>query len=142
MHLVLNMCHNTLHREYLPYLPVRCDGPQGPLDEPTFPPQRYPSPPGFWAESAKQVFYSCRTIKDLLKMCQERSALVETPLVGYSVYTAAFMGMYAQLFPHMDTENLLHSSQAGTASDASTGSLSEFRRVLKQMSSRLPMAVM
>jgi len=92
MHTVLLLCKLVLHREYVPFIPLRCAKPQGPLDPPIFPPDRYQVPPGFWEDSARQLFRSARELIDLLRTCQEWGVMMETPLVGFAVYTVAFIG--------------------------------------------------
>ena len=91
-----------LHREYVPFMPIRCKKPEGPLDPPLFPPDKYDVPPGFWEDSARECFKAAREIMDLVRTCQEWSALVETPIVGFAIYTVAFVGVYCINFPHMD----------------------------------------
>ncbi len=41
------LCEIVLHREYVPYAPVSCDRPSGPVDEPAFPKDRFDIPEGF-----------------------------------------------------------------------------------------------
>jgi hypothetical protein len=92
MHVVLLLCSIMLHREYVPFIPVRCSKPQGPLDPPLFPPQDYHIPPGFWEESARELFKSARDLVDLLRTCQEWGVLAETPIIGFAVYIVACIG--------------------------------------------------
>ncbi|KKY16278.1 putative c6 transcription factor [Diplodia seriata] len=91
-----------LHREYIPFIPLRSPKPQGPLDPPVFPSDEYAVPEGFWEQSARELFKSAREVIDLLRICQEWNVLVETPIVGFAAYTAAFTGVYAINFPWMD----------------------------------------
>jgi hypothetical protein len=93
LHCVLTLCKMMLHREYIPFAPLRCTKPQGPLDAPLFPPTQYNIPTGFWEESAKELFRSARDLMDLVQTCREWNALPETPIVGFAVYTVAFVGM-------------------------------------------------
>ena len=37
LHTLYSLCLIMLHREYIPFIPIRCEKPIGPLDEPTFP---------------------------------------------------------------------------------------------------------
>lgn len=96
-----------LHREYVPFIPIRCSKPEGPMDPPCFPPDRSDVPRGFWDESARECFKSARDIMDLVRTCQEWSALVETPIVGFAIYTVAFTGVYCINFPWMDPEGYM-----------------------------------
>jgi len=92
MHTVHLLCSIMLHREYVPFIPLRCSKPQGPLDSPLFPPDQYEIPPGFWDDSARECFKAARDLIDLLRTCQEYEVLVETPIVGFATYTVAFCG--------------------------------------------------
>lgn len=82
MHVVYFLSVIVLHRAYIPFLPLRCSEPVGPLDEPTFPRDKYTLPEGFWRDSAKELFRAARLMMDLVATCQERGVLVETPPVG------------------------------------------------------------
>ncbi|EED22139.1 C6 transcription factor, putative [Talaromyces stipitatus ATCC 10500] len=112
MHVVYFLSLIVLHRAYLPFLPLRCNEPVGPLDEPTFPREQYAVPDGFWRESTRELFRAARNMMDLVIACQERGVLVETPLVGFAIYNAAFMGIYAAHFSHMDVDGYLSPRQA------------------------------
>jgi hypothetical protein len=92
LHTTLLLCGIVLHRDYMPFLPLRCTKPQGPLDPPLFPADKYQTPPDWWEESAKDLFRSARDLINLLQTCKEWNVLVVTPLVGFAVYTAAFVG--------------------------------------------------
>lgn len=96
-----------LHREYVPFLPIRCSKPSGPLDPPTFPPEKYDVPPDFWRDSARECFKAARDVMDLVRSCQEWNALVETPIVGFTIYTVAFVGVYCINFPWMDPDGFM-----------------------------------
>ncbi|KAH0438375.1 C6 transcription factor [Colletotrichum camelliae] len=81
----------------------RISQPSGPLDEPTFPPEQVP--PGFWEESARELFGASKTVANVIELCEDR--LPHSPLVAFVIYTASFTGVYAQHFPRMDTEAYL-----------------------------------
>ncbi|KAI4867058.1 fungal-specific transcription factor domain-containing protein [Hypoxylon rubiginosum] len=100
LHMLRGLCLIMLHREYIPFVPIRCEKPQGPLDEPTFP----TSPDGFWVSSAEQVFKASREIVDLVEICQRKKKLPQSTIVLFAIWTAAFCGLYAKHFPQMDTE--------------------------------------
>ena len=87
---LLSLCTMVLHREWLPFIPLRCSKPEGPLDEPTFPSGSAPN--GFWEDSARHIFRSARVIMDIVRITSERQVLVESPQVGFAVWTAAFAG--------------------------------------------------
>lgn len=107
MHVVYFLSVIVLHRAYIPFLPLRCSEPVGPLDEPVFPADKANTPDGFWRDSARELFRAARQMIDLAVTCQERGALVENPLIGFAIYNAAFVGIYATHFPHMDQEGVL-----------------------------------
>ncbi len=64
--------------------------PEGPLDEPIFPPGS--APQGFWEDSARTIMKSAREIMEIVKVTSERQVLVESPMVGFAIWTAAFAG--------------------------------------------------
>lgn len=145
MHAVYFLSVIVLHRAYLPFLPLRCSEPIGPLDDPKFPREMYPVADSFWRDSTKELFRAARQMMDLVLTCQERGVLVETPLVGFAIYNAAFMGVYATHFSHMDLEGSLSSRRL--SSDAAGGGMVQpqlpTRRsldILREMRPRLKMA--
>ena len=68
LHTTLLLCGIVLHRDYIPFLPLRCTKPQGPLDPPLFPVDQYQTPPDWWEESAKDLFRSARVLINLLRV--------------------------------------------------------------------------
>lgn len=150
VHTVYSLCQVILHREYVPFIPIRCKKPEGPLDPPMFPPNKYHVPAGFWDDSARECFRSARDIMDLVRSCQEWNALVETPIIGFAIYTVAFVGVYCINFPWMDKDGYMctqPSSASAVRPDGSkTGESKGFEAARKalmmlgQMSSRLHMA--
>lgn len=100
LHMLGSVCQIMLHREYIPFIPIRCRKPVGPLDEPTFPEGRYEIPEHFWETSAEKVFKSARDIVDLIKLSRDK--LPMSSLVLFAIWTAAFDGIYAWHFRHMD----------------------------------------
>jgi hypothetical protein len=99
LHMLGSVCTIMLHREYIPFIPILCDKPVGPLDEPTFAPGQEPQ--GFWETSAEEIFRAARDIVDLAEICGNK--LPMSSLVLFAVWTAAFVGIYAFHFPHIDT---------------------------------------
>lgn len=101
-----------MHREYIPFLPLRINKPQGPLDPPVFPPEDPKTEtkglePGttisdWWEESAKEIFRCARGIMQIVNGLEEWNASVETPAVGFAVYMVGVSGVYAWSFPWMD----------------------------------------
>ncbi|KAI1207087.1 fungal-specific transcription factor domain-containing protein [Annulohypoxylon truncatum] len=105
LHMLRSVCLIMLHREYIPFVPIRCEKPEGPLDNPTFPKDKYGSPPeGFWIASAEHVFKAARDIIDLIDICQRKDKLPQSTIVLFAIWTAGFVGLYAEHFPQMDTE--------------------------------------
>ncbi|KAL2364170.1 hypothetical protein RJZ56_002931 [Blastomyces dermatitidis] len=114
IHILYFLSVIVLHRAYLPFLPLRCADPQGPLDEPCFPSDKYLVPEGFWRESARDLFKAARQLMELVKMCEERGVLMETPMVGFAIYNAALLGIYAAHFNQMDQEGYICSKPGST----------------------------
>lgn len=83
-----------LHREYIPFVPLRCTRPQGPLDAPLFPATETNAPYVFWEESAKELFRSARNLIDMVQTCYEWHVLPETPIVGFAIYSVALTGTF------------------------------------------------
>lgn len=144
MHAVYFLSVIVLHRAYIPFLPMRCTEPVGPLDEPTFPLDKHHTPEGFWRDSTRELFKAARQMMDLVVTCHERGVLVETPLVGFAIYNAAFVGVYAAHFSHMDQEGYMcsKSAPADTVTIGSQGQTQARRGldILREMRLRLKMA--
>ncbi|KAK4982734.1 hypothetical protein LTR50_007602 [Elasticomyces elasticus] len=107
VHAVYSLCQMILHREYIPFIPIRCSKPQGPLDPPLFPPSEFQIPPNFWEDSARECMLAARDLMGLVSICQEWNVLVETPIVGFALYTVAFIGVYCLNFPWMDPDGYM-----------------------------------
>jgi len=102
MHTLYMLSLIMLHREYIPFIPLRTKKPSGPLDDPKFPEDKYDIPPRFWQDSAKIMFTAARDIIRIVKTCQEDSAMPESPQIGFAIWQAAFVCIYGYYFPHMD----------------------------------------
>jgi len=105
LHMLGAICQIMIHREYLPFLPVRCARPEGPLDPPHLP----AAPPGFWLESAELVFKAAKDIAILIQLSGDK--LPHSALILFAVWTAAFVGLTALHFPHMDVNKHMHSDE-------------------------------
>ncbi|KAL4901877.1 hypothetical protein BDW74DRAFT_159097 [Aspergillus multicolor] len=125
----------ALHRSYIPFLPVRCTEPIGPLDEPV---DKTGMPEGFWRDSARELIAAARQLMDLVITCHEQGVLVENPLVGFAIYNAAFIGIYAAHFPHMDLDGLLGPVYRGDPQGPFQSR--KILSVLREMRPRLKMA--
>ncbi|KAH7031314.1 LOW QUALITY PROTEIN: uncharacterized protein B0I36DRAFT_374284 [Microdochium trichocladiopsis] len=108
-----------LHREYIPFVPIRCKGPEGPRDEPTFPRKEYEWPQGFWNESAEHVFRAAKDIVELIEICERKNRLPQSTLVLFGIWTAAFVGLYAHHFPQMDEKQHMRGEQILRKTDSS-----------------------
>jgi hypothetical protein len=134
----------VLHREYIPFIPLRCKCPIGPLDEPTFPREKYDIPIGFWEESAEEIFKAAKEIVDIVNANSKRWVSSESPQVAFAIWTAAFVGVYSRKFPYMDAAGHMNGenpdndfrASGETINDATSLAL----KTLTEMSSRLKMA--
>ena len=99
LHMLGAACRIVLHREYLPFIPLRCTRPSGPLDEadPSAARESY----GFWDDSAAEVFHAASVITSLVDICRDKLPI--SSIVLFAVWVASFMGVYASSFPHMDS---------------------------------------
>ncbi|KAJ5179855.1 hypothetical protein N7492_003065 [Penicillium capsulatum] len=145
MHVVYFLSVIVLHRAYVPFLPLRCHEPVGPLDEPLLPSDKASGvPDGFWRDSARELFKASRQMIDLVATCQSRGALVENPLVGFAIYHAAFVGVYGTHFSHMDPDGLLGAKPPPASHDSTQIGAVQARKaldILREMRPRLKMAV-
>ncbi|KAF2842165.1 hypothetical protein M501DRAFT_393702 [Patellaria atrata CBS 101060] len=149
MHTVLDLSGILLHREYVPCIALKCPkGPEGPLDNPKFTPKQLEGMPnGWWEQSAGDLFKAARRIVDLLRECQEYELLPETPIVAYAAHIVAFVGVYAQMFPHMDQAKAMfrgespygHNSGANSDTEPSP-EISAVLSILRYMAQRMTMA--
>jgi hypothetical protein len=141
LHTLYSLCQIILHREYIPFIPLRCEQPQGPVDEPTFPKEKYEIPSGFWEDSADTIFRAARDIVEIVRTCQDCNALPESPQIGFAVWQAAFVCVYAAHFRHMDTNNYLHPHEGQANGDSGSGGYDAVTvKILKDLIPRLKMA--
>jgi hypothetical protein len=142
LHTLYFLCLIVLHREYIPFIPIRCEKPVGPLDEPTFPKEKYKIPEGFWEESAQGIMKASRDIIRIVGVCQENDALPESPQIGFAVWQAAFVCVYAAYFPRMDTARWLTNEgvDRGNRDEMKTNGFPGLtKRLLGEMAPRLKM---
>ncbi|KAF4928719.1 putative transcriptional regulatory protein [Colletotrichum viniferum] len=107
LHMLGALCRIMLHREYIPFIAIKCEKPIGPLDEPVFDPAIVPD--DFWYRSAEQVFKAAREIIDLIRTCRDK--LPQSSLVIFAIWQAAFVGIYARHYPQLDTEKHMVSDE-------------------------------
>ncbi|WYZ45174.1 hypothetical protein EsH8_VIII_000490 [Colletotrichum jinshuiense] len=143
LHMLGALCRIMLHREYIPFIALKCQQPVGPLDEPVFDPAVVPD--CFWERSAEQVFKAGREITDLISTCRDK--LPHSSLVIFAIWQAAFVGIYARHYPHMDTANHMVSEEeiqeraSGTISDITqTGNTGVAFQALSKVSPYFGMA--
>jgi hypothetical protein len=110
MHTLYSLCLILLHREYFPFIPLACKGPNGPLDEPTFPPSKFPPPKDFWKDSAETVFKAAKDIIEIVTTLRDENALPESAQIGFAVFQAGFVCIYSSHFGNMDTARYVHPS--------------------------------
>ncbi|KAF4496407.1 transcriptional regulatory [Fusarium agapanthi] len=85
LHMLASVSHIVLNREYLPFLPLQCRGPRGPIVNQTvlnFAPDR------FWEESAEDIFQPSRNIIDLVGLSKEK-----LPLSSLSIFSIWLAGI-------------------------------------------------
>ncbi|RGP76145.1 transcriptional regulatory [Fusarium longipes] len=116
LHMLASACQIILNREYLPFLPLRCHEPHGPLDRAQSIFGR--APEGFWEEIAEEVFRASRNIIDLAELCKDKFPL--SSLTTFSIWLAGFMAVYARHFPHMDLKQKVTSHQIVDSGDTSS----------------------
>ncbi|KAF4446374.1 putative transcriptional regulatory protein PB1A11.04c [Fusarium austroafricanum] len=103
LHMLASVCQIVLNREHLPFLPLRCRRPQGPLDSSQAVLDL--APDRFWGDTTQDVFRASSNIIDLISLCKEKLPL--SSLTTFSVWLAGFMTVYAHHFPHMDVKQQL-----------------------------------
>ncbi|SZF03439.1 unnamed protein product [Blumeria hordei] len=132
----------VLHREYLPFVPLRCEKPVGPLGSAKFSSENSDVPSGFWEESAAIVMKSARDITEIVRTCQDSNALPESPGTCFAVWQAALICVYVLWFPQMDTKCYLtdpDSPSVPRAAPRRTGQLAIAEKLLGDMALTLTM---
>lgn len=141
LHVLGSVCQIMIHREYIPFIPIRCSRPAGPLDPPLI---LDDGPLGFWEESAEHVFKSARDIVGIIELSGDK--LPQSSLVLFAIWTAAFCGLYAIHFPQMDTRHHMirpgdiqpqHEEIYGQSKESATGVTF---RTLTKLAPYLPLA--
>ncbi|KAL7270344.1 hypothetical protein RUND412_006955 [Rhizina undulata] len=110
MHITYFLCLVILHREYIPFIPLRTSKPLGPIDVPMLENglvnleglEEGVSVAEWWDESAKEMFRSVHGIMQIVSSLEDWNSLVETPEVGFAVYLVSVTGIYAWIYPWMD----------------------------------------
>jgi hypothetical protein len=136
LHTLYSICLVMLHKEYIPFIPLRCKKPSGPLDEPIFSEATFDIPPGFWEASAKEIMIASRDIIDIVSICRDNNALPESPQICFAVWQAAFFCVYTTYFPQMDTAQHLLNQEVGDLRK-DEGFLGQTKKILSDMVPRL-----
>ncbi|TAQ85711.1 hypothetical protein B7494_g5982 [Chlorociboria aeruginascens] len=145
LHALYSLCIIMLHREYIPFIPLRCTKPSGPLDEPIFPKETFPPPEGFWEDSAEKMFRAAKHIVDIVRTCQDDRSLPESPQMGFAIWQAAFVSVYAIHFNQMDVNGHMsgpvqpHTESSTNVDVRSQGCAGLTAKVLAEMRPRLKM---
>ena len=116
LHMLYFLCLIMIHREYVPFIPLRCTKPQGPLDEPTF--AKDSAPDKFWEDSAKEMFGAAKNILDIARKCLEERMLPKSTLIVFSIWAATLVAIYSASFPHMDMLSHLRDYKLGKRSES------------------------
>ncbi|QPC74674.1 hypothetical protein HYE68_005426 [Fusarium pseudograminearum] len=88
-----------LHREYFPFLPIGDMTPRGPVDPPLLEAE---APPGWWDQSARELFSASEQITCLLQEASECGIPLMTPFSGFCAFTACFLNLYVFRYPRMN----------------------------------------
>ncbi|CAG8949149.1 hypothetical protein HYFRA_00004771, partial [Hymenoscyphus fraxineus] len=107
MHTLYCLCLIMLHREFIPFIPLRSNKPSGPIDAPTFPPDRFKTPEGFWETSAEIMLTAAKGMIDIVRICHDDNVLPESPQIAFAIWQAAFVCVYAKCFPQMDPKRIV-----------------------------------
>ncbi|KAK2006847.1 fungal-specific transcription factor domain-containing protein [Colletotrichum eremochloae] len=112
-----------LRREYIPFLPTIDMTPQGPIDPPTLEAE---APPGWWEQSAKELFESAAHLAGILQEASECGVAVMTPFAGFCAFSSCYMNLYGFRFPRMTCG---HGPRAEELMNSSIEYLKRFREV-------------
>ncbi|KAH6984783.1 fungal-specific transcription factor domain-containing protein, partial [Ilyonectria sp. MPI-CAGE-AT-0026] len=107
LHMLVSVSQIILDREHLPFIPLRCNKPEGAFITPPIPPNE--APVGFWEEVTDTFFKAGQDIVDLVDICRDK--LPQSSLVLFGVWLAGFAGVYAHNFPYMDTKHQMVSQE-------------------------------
>ncbi|KZL67810.1 fungal specific transcription factor [Colletotrichum tofieldiae] len=102
-----------LQREYFPFLPTIDMTPNGPIDQPTLEAE---APPGWWEQSAKELFEAAAHLASILQEASECGVAVMTPFAGFCAFSSCYINLYGFRFPRITcgygtrAEELMNSS--------------------------------
>ncbi|GAB7346824.1 hypothetical protein MBLNU459_g1917t4 [Dothideomycetes sp. NU459] len=138
VHTAFSLCQLLLHREMLPFIPFRHGKPQGPADGTWTSLVESCAPSEFWETSAKTCFGAARDIIDLARTCQEWGVAVETPIIGFSIYNVALLGVYAVNFPWMDVNGFLRRTNGARREDSVVHGAESGRKAIEMLAATRP----
>ncbi|OLN97093.1 putative transcriptional regulatory protein C1327.01c-like protein 1 [Colletotrichum chlorophyti] len=87
-----------LQREYFPFLPTLDMTPQGPIDPPLL---EADAPPGWWDESARELFEAAGHVASILQEASECGVAVMTPFAGFCAFSSCYINLYGFRFPRI-----------------------------------------
>lgn len=87
-----------LQREYFPFLPTIDMTPRGPIDPPTLEAE---APPGWWEQSAKELFEAAGHLSSVLREASECGVAVMTPFAGFCAFSSCYINLYGFMFPRI-----------------------------------------
>ncbi|KAK1979028.1 fungal-specific transcription factor domain-containing protein [Colletotrichum cereale] len=102
-----------LQREYFPFLPTIDMTPHGPIDPPALEAE---APPGWWEQSAKELFEAAAHLASILQEASECGVAVMTPFAGFCAFSSCYINLYGFRFPRITcgygtrAEELMNSS--------------------------------
>lgn len=88
-----------LYREYIPFIPMYLANLRGPVEPPLL---EQDTPAGWWEEYAAVLFDAATQISSISADMKAADMPLQTPIVGYSVFSAASMHVYLASFPWVD----------------------------------------
>ncbi|KAK2055192.1 hypothetical protein LY76DRAFT_628476 [Colletotrichum caudatum] len=112
-----------LQREYFPFLPTVDMTPRGPIDAPTLEAE---APPGWWEQSAKELFEAAAHLASILQEASECGVAVMTPFAGFCAFSSCYINLYGFRFPRITCG---HGARAEELMNSSIEYLKRFREV-------------
>ncbi|KLU86864.1 hypothetical protein MAPG_05872 [Magnaporthiopsis poae ATCC 64411] len=102
LNLVYYLSVVILYRDYVPFVPACGPELQGPIDAPLLPRE---APPDWWSDYTAVLFDAATQIARIVADAKAANMNLQTPIVGYSVFTAASMHVYLATFPWVDARS-------------------------------------
>lgn len=104
LHMLESVCQIVLHREYLPFIACRCTKP-GEATSTICPELERTGYNPLLKGSAEKVFQAAQNILFLIETCRDKLPI--SCLTLFATWSAGIIGLYAQHFPAMDTQQIL-----------------------------------